>query len=212
MMNKPLLDKRVFALLFLAAAILPANADSAAADAAPPSAQPSSSLDAQLSDLVKQVVVAANAGKGKIVLDAISQQYRDAGEKVIKAFGAGKTMDQTIVLDFNTYSINGIDRVIVDKDIAYVEAKITYHPEALPDVVQDEKDNASNEPDGDLWASMGGDSSANTREKGGVGLATYYLVMQKGAWKIHSTYFSLEPMTASELDKVSKNMKTLVLQ
>jgi hypothetical protein len=129
---------------------------------------------------------------------------------MLKQLDPGKKIEQAVLDDFNTYSITGIDRVIVDTNIAFVEAKITYHPDKLADVIADEKDNAGNNVDGASWGDMGGSSSSAKYEKGGAGLATYYMVLQKGAWKIHETYFSLEPMTDNELRRVGESMKTLV--
>jgi hypothetical protein len=61
-----------------------------------------------------------------------------------------------------------------------------------------------------MWADAGGSASANVCEKDGLGHVTYYLVIQKGVWKLHYMYFSLKPIPLDEIKTITGSMRTLI--
>ncbi|MEI7959140.1 MAG: ankyrin repeat domain-containing protein [Verrucomicrobiota bacterium] len=150
------------------------NAGSKAADTPPMGDQAQAELKRKLSDIVKSVVTAAAKGNGKIIAGLISQEYR--GEDFSKNLEPHISVDKGILADFDYYNLIEIEKVILDKDIAFVQAKIAYRPDKLAEIIQDEKEAAGTEEHGTSWTSFGGTSSSNKCEEAGVGLATYYTI------------------------------------
>ncbi len=186
------------------------NVGSAADNTQPMGELAQAELKGKLSDIVKKVVAAAAKGDGKIVVGLVSQESKETLEALSKNLEPHISIDKSALAGFGYYTILGIEKVIIDQDVAFVEAKIAYRPDKLADIIQDEKEAAGTEEQGTVWTSFGGTSSSNKCEEAGTGLATYYLVLQKGAWKVHFTYFSLKPMSQGDLKTITASMKTLV--
>jgi hypothetical protein len=169
-------------------------------------------IDGQLAAIPKQIVADAAAGHGDPIKSLITSQYLQALNDGIEAFDPKMTIDEAVLGDFQGYAIVGIDRVIIEKGVAFVDARIAYLPSRLAAIVADQAKRAS-DPNffgGPLWVDSGGSSSSKICEKLGVGRATYYLVVQNGLWKLHFTYFSSDPLTPQELQDATKSMQTLI--
>ena len=170
-------------------------------------------LKGKLTEIVKNLVTDAHNGNGGRVKDAISQQYRATLEDISKNLDPTVTVEQNALACFNYYTITAIRRVVVDKDVAFVEAQIAYKPDRLVQIRQDEKQaQEAGRQKGSEWNDFGGASYAPKCEEAGVGLATCQFVLQGEKWKLHFTYFSLSPLTADELADVAGHIRTLVLK
>jgi hypothetical protein len=160
---------------------------------------------------VKGVVTAAGKGDGKTIAGLVSQEYRETLEDFSQNAEPHVSVDKAILANFDYYTILAIDKVIVDKDVAFVQAKIVYRPDKLRDIIEEEKDNKDTEDNGSgNWTNFGGTACSSKWEEAGFGLATYYLVMQNGAWRLHFTYFSLKPIPPEQLEVLTTRMRTLV--
>jgi hypothetical protein len=168
-------------------------------------------IDKQLGDSVQEVVKSAKSGNSGVVEQAITEQYLKSASALLQKFDPGTSLDKAILNDFNYYAIIAIQRIIIDKGVALVEAKIAYSPKQLLDIIEEEKERANEKKDtSTLWTSFGGSGSKNKVENNGLGIVTYYLVLQGGIWKLHYSFFSLDPLSATELETITTNMKTLI--
>ncbi len=174
-------------------------------------------LKEQLAGIVKKILAAAASKDGASIKNLISDQYRDIWEKTLKyANSKHPKAHYTINLiarDFADYKLLSIDKVIIAKDVAFVQAKITYRSQPLAEIVQEEKGvTAKSDQDEftNFWNNFGGVACATIQQKGGAGIATYYFVLQKGVWRLHLTYLSERPFPPAYLKEVVDEMETLV--
>ncbi|MEI6560659.1 MAG: hypothetical protein WCO68_01075 [Verrucomicrobiota bacterium] len=182
-------------------------AETGAANLQAANGQPQDIPKDKVSAIVKDAVNAAKAGNGKKIVALISKEYLETLEAFAEMDAQHDSAAKEVLANFDYYTLNSIESVTIDNDVAFVQAKVDYKPSKLAEVRKDAKERGSQI----TWTDMGGTSyTSKVVEKKGVGLATYFLVLQGNAWKIHFTCFSLQPMSPKDLAFVSKSMKTLV--
>lgn len=101
------------------------------------------------------------------------------------------------------YKVESIDKVILYKDVAFVETTITYEPGFLANKRKEDSEapeNVGNEG----TSNMPGDTYGQDWESDGRGIAAYTFILQDGAWKIHGRHFSAKPRDEQTLDKTAK--------
>ena len=120
-----------------------------------------------------------------------------------------QSVAEAIASDFSDYSVIGVNRIIVDGNVAFAETRVTFHADKLEELRQMEADSIKGKLKPLVWGSQGGDSYDCPFESGGSGLATFYFVKQHGMWKNYMTYFSSKAMNDSDMAAAAKSMKTL---
>ena len=148
--------------------------------------------------------------KDALLENFISKQYKKTAQNILTAEGSNRGIAEVVASDFNYYSIVSIERVTTQNNIAFIEAKIRYNKEALEDIREEEKESSeSGSENSTLWGSGGGSSFENQCEKDGIGIATYYLVLQDKTWRVHYTYFSIKPLSERDQATAAKFLRTI---
>lgn len=101
------------------------------------------------------------------------------------------------------YKVESIDKVILYKDVAFVETTVTYEPVFLAN--KRKEDSEAPKSVGTEGANnFPGDQYGQDWEIDGRGIAAYTFILQDGAWKIHGRHFSAKPRDEQVLDKAAK--------
>jgi hypothetical protein len=168
-------------------------------------------LSNSLTGIITSVSEATEQGRDEIIRNAISLQYLETGEKLHKFLkGRGQNIshfEKGILNDFSFYSVVRIDKVIPCKNVAFVEAVITYNPIFIM--------SRHKEVDGIMfaeliWSSMGGKLFAQKWESNGKGIATFYFVRQNDLWRLHQVYFSSKSLNENQLTTAKNFMQKIV--
>ena len=144
-------------------------------------------------DLTEQQVKAAPG-----MLDALGQ---DGGPK--------QTAHELLASEFNTFAIESpMTTLYSDGSAVVLSGKVKMTATALADEKADEKDLPAGQEMSIGFGDVGGGAmfvGPKVRDDGRI-MATFCLVMQKGAWKVHCAYLSDDPLTTSDLNFVVKQL------
>jgi hypothetical protein len=116
---------------------------------------------------------------------------------------------ELIAKEFSKVTLTGpLNSIYSDSTSAVYSAKAKLVPAALADEKADEKFNTTGNDDAVGFGEAGGGAmhiGPKVRDDGQV-VATFCLVRQKGAWKVHCAYLSNDPLKDSELNFVVKQL------
>lgn len=156
-------------------------------------------IDPQISTFIEKISEAGAKGQEDILQNLISDQYLETKHKLDALFKRKSSFSK----DFSFYEITSINRFRSEGDVAFIEVMVKFHPDFLAKHPPEKNNGAS------LWSNLGGYGLAKEFQKAGTGLATYYLVKQHHTWRLHYSYFSLEPISDYDLSSVGNQMKSI---
>lgn len=135
---------------------------------------------------------------------AAAQQFFDTDDK-----GPKKSVDDLIADEYDTFAIEGPMTTVYSDGLAAVfSGKVKMTAAALADEKADEKDMPAGQEMSIGFGDVGGGAmfvGPKVRNDGQV-IATFCLIKQKGAWKVHCAYLSDDPLKVSDLNFVVKQL------
>jgi len=153
----------------------------------------------------------ARLGRDEFVRASISLQYLNSGkmlQKILQANGRDTShFEKNILKDFDFYSIVLVKKIIIYREIAFLEASVIYSPEYI---IKRHKETDGKHFEASLWNSVGGNMFADDWEKEGRGTGTFYFVRQNNVWKLHGVYHSWMGLTKNDWANAESLMKSIV--
>ncbi len=151
-----------------------------------------------------QINGAARNHDGAAVKALLTEKYILSGERFLTAF-KDKDPEGACARDFDYYSIVGVRNVMSKDGLIGVTLDVAYDPQKsgwLQSI-----DNSLNEDDPTMysrfWNANGGVGYSHGFLREGKGIATYFLISQRGGLKVAHVHLSPRPLTQEEFDRTA---------